>query len=175
MLTPTDGLRIRIREIGVEDASMMREFVHGLSARSRYFRFFSAFVELPLQLLKRLVDQDRRRGLALVALSEQGGDTVIVAEARCVLDPAKRDAEFALAVADEFQRRGLGSRLLNTLVTYASRKGVRRLFGEILVDNQPMVALARRLGFQIQGNESDRRTVIATIVLGQPAARETGA
>lgn len=160
----TDGLKVEIRAIGAEDASMLQAFVRRLSSRSRHFRFFSAFVELPLELLERLVNQDHRRGLALVALSEHRGNTVIIAEARCVLDQAERDAEFAIAVADEFQRRGLGIKLLKTLVTYASKKGVRRLFGEILADNQPMVALARRLGFQIQANDLDRRTVIASIV-----------
>ena len=99
-----------------------------------------------------------------MALSEQQGNPFIIAEARCVLDEAERTAEFAVAVADEYQRRGLGIELLKTLVTYASKKGVRRLFGEILADNQPMVALARRGGFQIQTNDLDRRTVIASIV-----------
>lgn len=160
----TDGLKVRVRAIAAQDASMLQAFVRRLSSRSRHFRFFSAFVELPLEALERLVNQDLRRGLALVALSELRGETVIIAEARCVLDQVDGNAEFAIAVADEFQRRGLGIQLLRTLVTYASKKGVRRLFGEILADNQPMVALARRLGFQIRANELDRRTVIASIV-----------
>ena len=160
----TDGSKVEIRAIAAQDASMLQAFVRRLSARSRHFRFFSAVVELPMALLERLVNQDHRRGLALVALSEQQGNPFIIAEARCVLDEAERTAEFAVAVADEFQRRGLGIELLKTLVTYASKKGVRRLFGEILADNQPMVALARRGGFQIQTNDLDRRTVIASIV-----------
>jgi len=160
----TDGSKVEIRAIAAQDASMLQAFVRRLSARSRHFRFFSAIVELPMALLERMVNQDHRRGLALVALGEQQGNAVIIAEARCVLDETERTAEFAVAVADEFQRRGLGIKLLKTLVTYASRKGVRRLFGEILADNQPMVALARRGGFAIQTNDLDRRTVIASIV-----------
>ncbi len=165
------GLKVKIRAIRADDASMLQAFVRRLSSRSRQLRFFSAIVELPLELLKRLVNVDRSRGLALVALSEQEGDPLIVAEARCVVDQSDRNAEFAIAVADEFQRRGLGLELLKTLVTYASNKGVRRLFGEILADNQPMVALARRLGFQIQANDLDRRTVIASIIPRRSDAR----
>jgi hypothetical protein len=41
--------------------------------------------------------------------------------------------------------------------------GVRRLFGEILADNRGMLALARRLGFQIRINASDDSVVIADI------------
>ena len=178
----TDGSKVTIRAIGAGDASKLQAFFRRLSARSRYWRFFTAFVELPMTLVERLVTQDRRRALALVALTEHQGDTVIVAEARCVLDETERDAEFAIAVADEFQRRGLGTRLLKTLVAYASNKGARRLFGEILADNRPMVALASGLGFQIQANELDRRTVIASIpfergfsaMVARDAARSDG-
>jgi acetyltransferase len=143
---------------------MLQSFVRRLSTRSRRFRFFTGLVELPLGLLKQLVNQNYREGLALVALSERLGDTVIVAEARCVLNRAEGHAEFAIAVADEFQRRGLGTQLLRTLIAYASKRGMRRLFGEILADNQAMLALAQQLGFQIRSNALDRRTMIASIV-----------
>jgi acetyltransferase len=160
----SDGIKVKIRAIHAEDASMLQAFVRRLSAQSRRFRFFSGLVELPAQLLERFVNQDRDRGLALVALSERGEGTAIIAEARCVLDPAEGVAEFAIAVDDEFQRRGLGMRLLMTLVMHASRRGVRRLFGEILADNQAMLGLARRLGFRIEANPLDRKTMIASIV-----------
>jgi acetyltransferase len=151
-----------IRAIRGDDAPMLQSFVRRLSARSRYFRFFVALAELSAAELKRLVDMDRRRGMAVVALSERS-DTII-AEARCVLDDDSSSAEFAVAVADEFQRRGLGTELVKKLLAYASGKGVRRLFGLIKADNQAMLALARRLGFQIGVNVSDGSTVIASIL-----------
>jgi hypothetical protein len=88
----TDGSKVEIRAIVAQDASMLQAFVRRLSARSRHFRFFSAFIELPMALLERLVNQDHRRGLALVALGEQQGNAFIIAEARCVLDEAERTA-----------------------------------------------------------------------------------
>ncbi|MFO1305460.1 MAG: GNAT family N-acetyltransferase [Burkholderiales bacterium] len=159
----SDGSDVEIRAIHAEDASMLQAFVRRLSIRSRRFRFFTGLVELPAQLLERLVNQDRGRGLALVALSERPDGIAIIAEARCVVDAAVGDAEFAIAVDDQFQRRGLGMRLLKTLVTHASRRGVRRLFGEIMADNQAMLGLARRLGFEIRANALDRTTMIASI------------
>ena len=161
----SDGLKVKIRAIHADDASMLQAFVRRLSAQSRRFRFFSSLVELPAQLLERFVNQDRGRGLALVALSERSEGTAIIAEARCILDPAEANAEFAIAIDDEFQRRGLGTRLLKTLVTHASRRGIRRLFGEILADNRAMLGLAQRLGFNIEANALDRKTMIASIVL----------
>ncbi|MFO1313213.1 MAG: GNAT family N-acetyltransferase [Burkholderiales bacterium] len=160
----TGGFAVKIRVIHAADASMLQAFVRRLSVRSRRFRFFSGLVELPAQMLQRFVDQDRDKGLALVALSERLEGPAIVAEARYVVDPAEGHAEFALAVDDEFQRRGLGMRLLKTLVTHAARRGVRRMFGEVLADNHAMLGLAQRLGFKVQVNAMDRKTMIASIV-----------
>ena len=167
VLLLTDGSKVTIRAIGVGDAPMLQAFVRRLSPRSRRRRFFSALVELSATQLERLVNMDRRKGLAVAALSGRSVP-VIIAEARCVLEPAAPDAEFAIAVADEFQRRGLGTQLLRILVAYASRTGIRRLFGEILAENDAMLALARRLGFQIRTNPKDPRTMLASIV---PASR----
>jgi acetyltransferase len=160
----SDGFMVKIRAIHAEDASMLQAFVRRLSVQSRRFRFFSGLAELPAPLLERFVNQDRGRGLALVALTERSQETAIIAEARCVLDPMTGDAEFAIAVDDEFQRRGLGVRLLKTFVAHASRRGIRRLFGEILAENRAMLGLARRLGFEIQPCASGLQTMIASIV-----------
>ena len=98
-----------IRTVRTDDAPGLQAFVRGLSPRSRRFRFFSALIELSAAQLQRLIKPDRA-GLALVALKEPPQDGAIVAEARYVIDPlACSDAEFAIAVADDFQRQGLGT------------------------------------------------------------------
>jgi len=104
-----DGSRVTIRAIRDDDAPMLQAFVRRLSARSRYFRFFVALAELSAAELKRLVDVDCGRAMAVVALSERSECSAIIAEARCVLDDDSSSAELAIAVADEFQRRGLGT------------------------------------------------------------------
>lgn len=163
-----DGSRVTIRAIGADDGPMLQSFVRRLSVRSRHFRFFSAIIELSAAQLDRLVNLDHRAGLVLVAINEQSADAPIIAEARCVLDHQGNSAEFAIAVADEFQRRGLGMRLMKKLVAYALDNGIRRLFGEILVDNRAMLALAERLGFRIRANALDHCTMIASMVPSTP-------
>ena len=156
-----DGVEVVIRAVKVDDAPMLQAFVRGLSVRSRRFRFFSALVELSASQLDRLVRPDRI-GLALVALTGRSKDAAIVGEARYVVDPvADCDAEFAIAIADEFQRKGLGTRLMKMIVAHASKTGVRRLFGEILGENQAMLAFMRQLGFGVRANAADHRTMIA--------------
>ena len=168
VLRLADGAEVMIRAIRSDDASMLQAFVRRLSARSRRFRFFVAIAELSATQLERFINLDRRRGVALVALSEQREGTAIIAEARCVLDAQARSAEFAIAVADEFQRRGLGTRLVKKLLAYASGRGVRRLFGEIMADNHGMLAFVSRLGFQVRANVLDRTTMIASALPSRP-------
>ena len=157
-----DGAEIVIRTVNANDAPRLQTFVRGLSVRSRRFRFFSTLVELSAAQLDRLVRPDRI-GLALVALKGLSEDAAIVGEARYVVDPAADcDAEFAIAIADGFQRKGLGTRLMKLIVAHASKTGVRRLFGEILAENQTMLEFTRRLGFGVRANAADR-TMIACI------------
>jgi acetyltransferase len=156
-----DGTEVAIRSIRAEDAAMLQAFFRRLSARSRRFRFFSATVDVSPQDLNRLVRVDPCRGVALVALAPRSAQPTIIAEARCVVD-RESSAEFAIAVADEFQRKGLGTMLLETLLARAARTGIRRLVGEILAENYPMLNFVRRLGFRIRTNALDATTLIAS-------------
>ena len=105
----------------------------------------------------------------MVALTPARSESVaIVAEARYALVQERGNAEFAVAVADDFQRRGLGRHLVKRLLATAWRRGVRRLFGEIKSDNCAMLALATQLGFRIRVSLNDQSVVIASMVSSHP-------
>ena len=164
-----DHAEVVIRAVNADDAPMLQAFVRGLSVRSRRYRFLSALVELSVSQLDRLVRPDRI-GLALVALRGRSRDAAIVGEARYVVDPATGcDAELAIAIADGFQRKGLGTRLMKMIVAHASKIGVRRLFGEILAENRAMLEFMRQLGFGVRANPADHRTMIAGISVERSA------
>ncbi|HEY1438891.1 MAG TPA: GNAT family N-acetyltransferase [Casimicrobiaceae bacterium] len=163
VLQLSDGSEVVVRPIGPDDASLLQAFVRRLSARSRRFRFFVALAELSAAQLDRFVNVDSARGLALVALSGRQEGTAIVAEARYALAQDGGNAEFAIAVADDFQRRGLGRQLVKRLLTTAWRRGVPRLFGEIKSDNRAMLAFAMQLGFRLRSNLEDQSVVIASM------------
>jgi acetyltransferase len=173
VLQLTDGAEVVVRPIGPDDTSLLQAFVRRLSARSRRFRFFVALAELSAAQLDRFVNVDPAQGLALVALSGRQEGTAIVAEARYAL--AQEDnAEFAIAVADDFQGRGLGRHLVTRLLATAWRRGVRRLFGEIKSDNRPMLAFARQLGFRLRGSLDDQSVIIASMVSSTDRIGSTG-
>jgi acetyltransferase len=138
-----DGTRIVIRPIRPEDAEREQAFVGALSAESRYFRFMITLRELPPDMLYRFTHPDFQRELALVAVAGHDAASPLIGVTRCV-------AEFALAVADEWQNRGVGTRLLCELMRDARAIGIRRLWGEVLATNVRMLGLMTSLGFGIE-------------------------
>lgn len=140
-----DGSTAVIRPIEPEDAGLLVEGFEALSDRSRYARFLTAVPRLPRHWVEELVDVDHRDREALGALDERTGEGIGVA--RYVrLDDDPEEAEFAIAIADDWQGRGLGRILLGELVDAARANGLLRLSGDVLAENHRMLALGHTVG-----------------------------
>jgi acetyltransferase len=150
---------VEIRPLRLQDADAFRAFVERLSPASRYERFQYVVKEVSPELLRLLVEADPRSHVALAAFE---GDAV-VGEARYVR--AGGGAEFALAVADAWRRRGVGKRLLGELLAYAHRDGVTRLDGEVLAWNQAMLGFVEQAGFQVRAHPEDPRLLRVELTL----------
>jgi acetyltransferase len=150
-----DGTDIVIRPIRPEDAEIERQFVRDLSPRARYFRFMHTLRELTAEMLVRFTQIDYDRELALIAVTQVGGAEVEIGVTRYVTNPDGASCEFAIVVADAWQGKGIGSRLLQGLMEAASIKGLRKMDGEVLENNQPMLALMGKLGFTIYPHAVD--------------------
>lgn len=148
-----DGTRLAIRPIRPDDAAREQAFVRGLSPDSRQRRFMDAVRELAPAQLARFTRIDPAREVALVALRRVDGqreDEEEVAVARFATDADGVGCEFAIVVADAWQRRGLGRHLMRRLIEAATRRGLRYIWGQVLADNHGMLALARSLGFAVE-------------------------
>jgi acetyltransferase len=152
---------ITLRPIGPADAPAFQAFVRGLSAQSRTNRFLFPLRELSPDLLRVLTEPDGTRHVALAAWARD----VIVGEARFVALGRSRRAEFALAVADAWQKRGIGTRLLDALVAAAGRLRLEFLEGEILHENKSMLGLMRRHGFRLRSLPGDASLAQAELEL----------
>jgi acetyltransferase len=153
-----------VRAIRAQDADAQQVFVRSLSQNSRFMRFHIGIHELSPDMLRAMTDVDPRRHVALVV---QHGDA-IVADARYVLDEdSDTTAEFALAVADEWQGRGLGRHLLARMVAHARERGLVRLYGDILHENRRMIALMREAGARFRMVPGEGRLTRAVIDLAQ--------
>jgi len=147
-----DGRMVRVRPIRPEDAARELRFFNRLSDKSRFQRFMQYVRELSPRMLARFTQLDYDRELALVALWE--GEFVAVG--RYAPNADGLTAEFALAVADDWQGKGLGHKLLEQLCDAARGAGYRALYGHILDANRDMLELARHLGFvEIERGASD--------------------
>jgi acetyltransferase len=141
-----NGESLVVRSVRPQDADAEQVFVRSLSPMSRVLRFHIGIRELAPDLLRAMTQVDPRRHVALV-VQRGGPDAPIVADARYVLDDADETAaEFAIAVADEWQGRGLGRALLARLREHARDRGLKRLHGDVMRENRRMIALAREAG-----------------------------
>lgn len=151
-----DGTRVTVRPIRPEDAGVEKDFVKMLSPQARYFRFMSSIRELTPQMVARFTRIDYERDMAFVAITgDAGRDEKEIGVARFVTDPDGRSCEFAIVIADEWQRSGLGRYMLARLIDVAQSRGLVVMTGEILARNQGMLRLARQLGFEIGQSPAD--------------------
>ena len=158
------GGRYSVRPIHPDDAEMLQDFVRRMSPESRYFRFVSTMRELSLKMLAKFTLIDYDREMALVAVwrertpSESGGFTEterIIGVSRYVTNPDLSTCEFSLAISDEFNGQGLGSRMMLSIMDVARSKGLKQIEGLVLTNNAPMLKLMRSLEFEIRKYDED--------------------
>lgn len=169
-----DGSEYTVRPIHPDDAQLLQDFVHELSSESRYLRFVSSLTELPPSMLARLTLIDYDLEMALVAVlrehnvSEDGTPVEsekIIGVSRYVINPDHTSCEFSLVVADDFNGRGLGSRLMKSIMEVAREKGLRKIEGLVLAKNSGMLRLMRDLGYAITPYADDLDFMLVTHAL----------
>ena len=134
------------------DRDIEHAFVSGLSAETRSNRLLGGSKAITREYIESLVSVDFSRDMALAAATMLDGETLL-GVARYVRDRSGDAAEFAIVIADAWQGRGIGRRLLAKLIEAARWRGVKRLYGDILATNRPMLELARKLGFELGRHE----------------------
>jgi succinyl-CoA synthetase alpha subunit/RimJ/RimL family protein N-acetyltransferase len=140
-----DGSTVRVRPVRPEDEASLRAFLDGLSAESRWLRFFGgANVE---RQARRAAEVDYADRYGVVATS--GSDDGIVGHGEYVrLDPER--AEVAFEIADRMQGYGLGTILLAHLATWAEQNGIRTFEAAVLPHNHRMLGVFRESGFPVE-------------------------
>ena len=141
------GHYVLIRPIRKQDMALEQRFIERLSPQSRRFRFLGAMQSPSSALLKQLVDIDPVRDVALVALTTDETEEREIGVARLSADADGRNCEFAVAVSDEWQQRGLGTLLMQRLVDNARARGLRSMSAISAVSNVLMRDLAKHRGF----------------------------
>ncbi len=168
------GGEYSVRPIRPDDALMLQDLMHHLSPESRYFRFVSSITELPPTMLARFTLIDYDREMALVAVVKErtpgaDGEFIeterIVGVSRYITNPDQSSCEFALVVADDFNGKGLGSRLMLSIMDVAREKGLAEMDGLVLANNPGMLKLMRSLGFSVKTYPEDADFKLVTHAL----------
>ena len=157
-ITNREGVEFTLRPIRPEDEPKMIAFHEKLSEQSVYLRYFRAFnleQRTEHERLTRICYVDYDRSIALVAetADPKTGQQEIVAAGRLTRLQNPEEAEFAMLVRDDFQRRGVGTQLLSHLLEFGANEGIQRVVAYMLPENRGMIEISEKLGFAMSREE----------------------
>lgn len=155
-----------LRPLQREDVDIEAAFLTGLSPESRHNRLLGGMIQITREYVERLTTIDFSRDMALAAVLMLEGREILIGVARYVLDADGRGCEFALVIADAWQGRGIGRRMMAKLVAVALSRGLQRIYGDVLSTNRNMLNFCRRLGFVPARDHDDPTVTRVTLELG---------
>ncbi|MBV8991071.1 MAG: GNAT family N-acetyltransferase [Solirubrobacterales bacterium] len=163
------GARVLIRPIREDDAEGYARAFTRLSAESRRRRFLSAISRLSPRDLRYLTAVDQHEHVALVAVEPGAGETL--GSVRYVrIAGGRADAELAIEVIDEWQRRGVGRALLEALSAHARANGLSRFTALVAADNRPMQRALKRAVLDVEEDYGELEYLLDVDALTPPSA-----
>jgi len=162
---PIIGQSVTLRPLRRDDIDIEAAFLTGLSAESRHNRLLGGMIQITREYLERLTTVDFSRDMALAAVLMLDGREVLIGVARYVQEAENRACEFALVIADAWQGRGIGRRMMEKLIAVARSRGLAEIYGDVLSTNRPMLDFCRKLGFTLGRNPDDATVTRVTLKL----------
>jgi acetyltransferase len=144
-----------LRPVRHDDGALEEAFVRGLSRESRYQRMLSGGFKVTPEWIESMTHIDYHRHMAFAVISVIDDVEQFVGVGRYVVDATTLKADVALVIADAWQRRGLGRRLLATLIEHAQSAEVQQIVAVVLATNVAMLRLARSMGFSVNADPGD--------------------
>lgn len=160
---------ITICPIRAGDKAAIVEAFHGLEPRSVHLRFFFHKKVLSDEELRQLTEPDGRREAALVATIPDGNRERIIALGGYAGDGERAELEFT--VEEDYQGRGIATRLLWRLVRVARENGISRLEAQVLAENGPMLSVLRHSALPVTGHERDGIVTLTLLLDGGAGPR----
>jgi acetyltransferase len=155
---PIIGQAVTLRPLRPDDIDIESTFLNALSPETRHNRLLGGMIRITREYLEKLTTVDFSKDVALAATLMLSDRESLIGVGRYVRTPDGNACEFAIVIADEWQGKGIGKRLLQKLVDIARSRGLREIYGEILSSNRRMLELCRKLGFTM-GRSPDDATV----------------
>jgi acetyltransferase len=144
--TLADGPVVRFRHVRPSDESLISDAISTASRETLLHRFFSPIRKVSPELLRKMLEIDRQKETCIVGLIQIESVSRLICGARYIKLPRPGAAEIALTVHDDFQRRGLGTFLLNLLIRLARAEGMRWFEADVMSSNTGMLRLLEKAG-----------------------------
>ena len=137
-------LELFFRPVKPSDERMLQEFLYNLSEKSVYQRFFQNMKAFPHELAQEMVALDYREKMGIVGVCGSPGNERILANGHWILNVNTNIAEVAFAVADKYQRRGIGTYLLRLLMRLAREQGIQGFEASVIGSNVAMMCVFKK-------------------------------
>ena len=124
--------------------------------------------EFTHSFIARLTQLDYARAMAFLALDPASGE--IMGVVRLHSDSRYENGEYAILLQSGLKGKGLGWALMKLLIQYARSEGLKRLSGEVLVENTTMLNMCRELGFVVTSDSHDQSIDNVSLDLNQSGA-----
>jgi len=161
-----DGSTLRLQAPVPSDFGDIKAFYDGLSPESRYFRFHGyGRTDAAARAAAEASGLDR-----LALLGRHDGRVVAVASYDGLREPGV--AEVSFAVADDLQRHGIGTRMLEQLAAVGAERGIHRFDAEVMPDNEPMLGVFEHAGFAVRRRSSFGEVTVSLDITPTEAVRE---
>ncbi|WP_448191984.1 GNAT family N-acetyltransferase [Azospirillum sp. sgz301742] len=160
-----DGRAFVVRPVLPEDEPALKALFARLTADEVRLRFFAPKAELSHATAARMsqIDYDRDMGLVVAEVGAPGVAAVHGA-VHLSADADLERAEFAIMLAHDMAGLGLGPVLMRRILDHARAKGLREVFGEVLMENRAMLRLCEALGFTRRMSTDDPGVVHVSLV-----------
>ena len=155
-----NGGQLVLRPVRPEDGPAHIKLFDALTPDDVRYRMFVRIRELQPSQLARFTQIDYDREMAFIATRPgPDGTPETLGVGRVVADPDNISAEFAVTVRSDLKGLGLGKILMQKLIDYCRSRGTREIVGEALPQNNRIIGLVRKLGFEVMpaGEEGVRK------------------
>jgi acyl-CoA hydrolase/GNAT superfamily N-acetyltransferase len=145
-----NGLQVRLRPIKPSDEEAMRRFFYRFSKKSVYSRFFFPISTMPHDKMQAYVNIDYRDEMSVVALINEPGQEIIIAEARYAKDERNNFGDLGFFVDEKYQGLGLAQYLYSMLLRLAKERGLKGFTAEVLQENTGMIKVFEKGGLPVE-------------------------
>jgi acetyltransferase len=174
MVTPATLPTIRIRPIELVDRDALLRFYEALSEDSLSLRFHGVSKGIADRAARLFCGPDHEHREGLVAMLDEPGDAGPTIVGHLCLEPSgPHEVEMAVAVADAWQRHGIGQSLLVAAMAWAEQHRIDRLRASMLSSNAAILGLVRSIGHVVALTMPSAGVFDATVELSnalRPAA-----